>query len=68
MDGIYCFIFIAAGLFSLAGSVFNWDFFFNARKSRRIVRIIGRTGARIFYAVIGLFIILCGVMMIVALE
>lgn len=72
MDGgekiLCCVFFIAAGLFSIAGAAFNWDFFFNARKSRTIVNIIGRTGARIFYAVLGIFIIFCGIMVLVAPE
>lgn len=59
-----CILFILAGLFSIAGAVFNWDFYFNARKARTIVNIFGRNGARIFYAVLGLFIIFCGVMVL----
>lgn len=53
---------IAGGLFSIAGAYFNWDFFFNSRKARPFVQFIGRKGARIFYAALGIFIIFCGVM------
>ena len=63
---ICCIFFILAGLFSIAGAVFNWDFFFNARKARPIVNLIGRTGARIFYGVLGGFIIFCGIMVLVS--
>lgn len=65
---ICCIFFFAAGVFSLAGAFFNWDFFFNSRKARPFVRLIGRTGARIFYAILGLFIIFCGIMVLVAPE
>ncbi|MGN1105294.1 MAG: immunity 17 family protein [Huintestinicola sp.] len=63
---IYCIILFAGGLFSIAGSFFNWDFFFNSRKARPFVKLIGRTGARIFYAILGAFIIFCGIMVLVS--
>lgn len=44
----------AVGLFSLIGSLLNWDFFYNHRKARRFVNVLGRTGARIFYAILGI--------------
>lgn len=62
---ICCIFFIAAGVFSIAGSFFNWNFFFNSRKAQTFVRLIGRTGARIFYAGLGIFIIFCGIMVLV---
>ena len=65
---VCCVFFIAVGIFSLAGAVFDWDFFFNARKSRRIVNIIGRKGARIFYGILGVFIIAMGVAVLVVPE
>ena len=65
---ICCSFLIAAGVFSIAGSFFNWDFFFNSRKAKTFVKLIGRTGARIFYTILGLFIIFCGIMMLVTLE
>lgn len=62
---ICCIFFIAAGVFSIAGSFFNWNFFFNSRKAQTFVRLFGRTGARIFYAGLGIFIIFCGIMVLV---
>ena len=44
---------ILAGAFSLLGAVMNWEWFFRARKSAMIDRIFGRTGARIFYGILG---------------
>tara|TARA_B100000609_G_scaffold70592_1_gene56118 strand:- start:135 stop:344 length:210 start_codon:yes stop_codon:yes gene_type:complete len=54
---------VAAGLFSFCGAAFNWDWFFNSRKARFFVAIIGRTGARIFYALLGLVIAILGILM-----
>lgn len=45
---------IAFGTFTILASIFNWDFFFNDRKAKFMVRIFGRNGSRIFYALIGL--------------
>jgi small neutral amino acid transporter SnatA (MarC family) len=47
---------IAAGLFAIAGAVLNWEWFMNARKARTIVGLFGRTGARVFYVILGLFL------------
>ena len=52
---------IGGGLFSIAGAVFNWDWFMDYnRKSRLIVSLFGRTGGRIFYALIGVTITVFG--------
>ena len=53
-------ILVAAGLFSICGAAFDWDFFINSRKARFFVSILGRTGARIVYAVLGLVIVVLG--------
>lgn len=49
-------------LFSIAASVFNWDFFFDNRKARPFVKILGRNGARIFYGALGVFIFIMVIM------
>ncbi len=48
--------FMAAGLFSVLGAFFEWSFFFNSRKAQRVVRLFGKSGARIFYIVIGILL------------
>ncbi len=53
-------ILVAAGLFSICGAAFDWDFFINSRKARLFVSILGRTGARVFYAILGLVIAVLG--------
>lgn len=50
---VVCFI---AGAFSLICSACNFDWYFNTRKAQRFVRLVGRTGARIFYIVLGIII------------
>lgn len=55
-------IIIACGIFSLLGAVNNWDWFFNNYKAQPFVKMIGRTGARIFYGILGAFIIIIGIM------
>lgn len=52
---------ILAGLFSTAASYFNWDWYFNSRRARFFVQVFGRKGARIFYMVLGLFLVGMGV-------
>lgn len=54
---------IAAGTFSIAASVFNWEFFFNSRKATLFMNLFGRNGARIFYTLLGLFLILLALSM-----
>ena len=55
-------ILVAFGIFSICGAAFDWDWFINSRKARFFVAILGRTGARIFYGILGLVIIVIGVL------
>lgn len=54
---------IVAGLFSIAGAVFDWDWFMNNRRARIIVDSLGRTGARVFYFVLGVAIVVVGILL-----
>ena len=54
--------FVAAGLFSIAGAWFDWNWFMNARKARFMVRILSRNGARIFYGCLGLGLLIFGIL------
>lgn len=49
-----------AGLFSFLASIFNWNFFFENRKAYLFVKLFGRNGARIFYGLLGLALIILG--------
>ncbi len=57
-------IVVAAGLFSLAGGALNWTFFMENRKAKRMTALIGYTGARIFYCVLGAVIAIAGALMV----
>jgi hypothetical protein len=56
-------IFVAAGIFSICGAAFDWDWFINSYKARFFVAIFGRTGARIFYGLLGIAIVVMGALM-----
>ncbi len=51
---------VAAGAFCLAASFQNWDWFFNNWRARIVSSLFGRNGARIFYGVLGGFLVLLG--------
>ncbi|MDJ0581218.1 immunity 17 family protein [Crocosphaera sp.] len=51
---------IVAGVFSLCGAILNWDWYMNHRKARFLLRMLGRGGARVFYGVLGLGLIILG--------
>ena len=53
-------ILVAAGIFSICGAAFDWDWFINSYKARIFVAIFGRTGARIFYGILGTAIVVIG--------
>jgi hypothetical protein len=45
------------GIFAIVGAVGDWDWFMTNNKARIFVSLFGRTGARIFYIVLGLFLV-----------
>lgn len=51
---------MALGVFSSSAAAFNWDWYFKLQKSRWLVSLCGRTGARVFYAILGLGLIVLG--------
>jgi drug/metabolite transporter superfamily protein YnfA len=53
MENWLALLFVAAGLFAVAGGVFDWDWFMESRKARFFVTIFGRTSVRIFYVLLG---------------
>jgi immunity protein 17 of polymorphic toxin system len=44
---------IAAGLYGSCGGMFDWEWFINNRKPQFFVSLLGRTGTRIFYVLLG---------------
>lgn len=53
-------ILMAAGVFSIAGAAYGWNWFINHYKARIILLLFGRTGTRIFYGVTGTFFLAAG--------
>ncbi len=50
---LVCFLAFFFGLLALAGSLRNWGFFMNSQKSKALKLILGDTGTRLFYALVG---------------
>ncbi|MDH6356193.1 immunity 17 family protein [Parabacteroides sp. PF5-9] len=55
-------IFVLAGLFSLIAAVCNFEWFFTHKKTQSLVKLMGRGGTRIFYGILGLALIVCGIL------
>ena len=53
-------LFIAAGGFSIVGAIQDWEWFMQSRKARLFVILMGRKGARVFYGILGLALIVLG--------
>jgi small neutral amino acid transporter SnatA (MarC family) len=51
---------LAGGVMSIGGAALNLDVFFNSPKAQPFVDALGRTGARVFYLVFGLFVAALG--------
>jgi hypothetical protein len=47
----------AAGLVTLLGALFDWDWFMEHRKARFFTEMLGRGGARVFYGVLGVVLV-----------
>ncbi|MCC7012787.1 MAG: immunity 17 family protein [Planctomycetes bacterium] len=57
-------IVIAVGAFSLLCAIKDWDWFILSAKAKLVVLLLGRKGARIFYAVLGIVLIAMGVIVL----
>ena len=55
-------LFIALGLFSIVAAIFNLDWSFKTSGAMTFVNWFGRGGARVFYALLGVGLIACGVL------
>ncbi|MBQ9601489.1 MAG: immunity 17 family protein [Neisseriaceae bacterium] len=54
MDSI---LIILAGVMCIASAIFNWNWFYTNARASLFVYLLGRNGARIFYALLGIFLI-----------
>ena len=53
--------FLAAGAVILAGVLLNWKWFMNSRKVQQMSRLMGPKMVKIFYVIVGLFLLMLGV-------
>ncbi len=52
---------VAAGLFLLACAGANWHWYYSGRTAQLLQRALGRTGTRIFHALLGLCLMALGI-------
>jgi hypothetical protein len=56
------------GLFCIICSVKDYNWFFEHRKAKLLVRLFGRKGARIFYLALGVFIVCLSAVIMLFLQ
>lgn len=61
-------LFVIIGLLAMLAALFNWDWFFNARNSQFIVGNVGRSRARLFYALLGCLMMATGIFFFLTLQ
>jgi hypothetical protein len=54
---------VAAGVFTICAAAYDWEFFMGHPKAWLFVRILGRNGARVFYAALGGLLLFFGALM-----
>ena len=55
---------IALGLFTAICAMADWDWFMNNRRARLFVTLLGRDGARLLYAALGVGFLGLGVVLL----
>ncbi len=60
MEKILFLFLIIGGIFSFLGAWQQWDWFMNDHKAKFISMFLGKTGARIFYILIGIALTVAG--------
>lgn len=48
------YVMLALGILILFAAITNWEWYFKQRRAQVMIKLMGRTGARIFYALLGL--------------
>lgn len=54
------YFFVFSGLFAFTSALSNWEWFLAHPRAELFVKLFGRTGARVAYALIGLSLIVLG--------
>lgn len=55
-------LFVLLGVLSCGAALFNAAWFFRTGSARAFTNLLGHTGARLFYGLLGLALIACGVL------
>ncbi|ULJ69463.1 immunity 17 family protein [Wielerella bovis] len=58
MDVFTYFFAFGGGILCIAAAIYDWDWFFDNFRARPFVALFGREGARWFYAILGVFLIM----------
>lgn len=64
MNFAYLF-FLIPGIFCICAAAYDWDWFFENSKARAFTMLFGRDGARLFYGILGVFIMVLAMAMFV---
>ena len=59
------FLIAAVGLFAVAGSFSRWTWFWRSGRAKTVVDIFGHAGARTFYFVVGMILVVAGFYVVV---
>ncbi|MDE2509346.1 MAG: hypothetical protein KGM43_19260 [Planctomycetota bacterium] len=60
-DQIVGMVMLLGGVFTVAGALSNWSWYWNSRRARALTRLIGVPAARVLYLVLGLVLSSVGV-------
>jgi hypothetical protein len=64
MDTVLFVLILIGGLVTFLGAVLNWTWIYRSKRSKSIVSTLGLTGARIFYGIVGLGLMILSVLSI----
>ncbi len=62
MNSMLGILMVAVGLFAIAGSAFDWEWYWERRRMRIWVDLFGRPAARIVFGILGLAVLVAGVL------
>lgn len=60
MQILFVLLMLAAGVFCIFCAVKDYDFFMESSKAALFVKLFGRNGARVFYIILGIVILVAG--------
>jgi len=61
---ILFYLMIGVGVLTLFAALSNWEWFFKQRRAKNIVKLVGRNGARVIYALLGTLFAVIGWMVL----